>query len=93
MFDLENVSKHFKLYFLYHNFTVNEPTVVHYFDDIQIIIKCVFNLCFEAMRSFVSFLFRDLKNYTFNFFKVTPIIIFVWFSILGAFSIIKKPAR
>lgn len=34
MFDLENVSKHFKLYSLYHNFAVNEPTVVHYFDDI-----------------------------------------------------------
>ena len=57
MFDLENVSKHFKLYFLYHNFTVNEPTVVHYFDDIQIILKCVLGLSFNAMRFLLVFLF------------------------------------
>ena len=54
----------------------------------QIILKCVFKLCFEATSGLLVFVFAISRTTLYFFFKVTPIIIFVWFLILSAFPAI-----
>lgn len=70
MFDLENVSKHFKLYSLYHNFAVDEPTVVHYFDDIvSNNTKMCFQLMFWSHEEFCEFSFSRPQELYLEFFQ------------------------